>query len=337
VIMFGLLLASVGVAGWLSRTRGAPARRGAEMIKRIRRDKLGRYWDKAEIRWLLLRRGGERPVGWRAVAVSPGDDDEFEGIDVRVNYSGRSPARRWECWALKGDATRGAYAAGTFAIVSIRGKASLGRHTDTRVVLGPDGIEVQQQLSARRGSNVTGPKNYQSTSRTPSNYLPEGTVCLAAMLVALDRTEAVFKQVFNELPPHGGHSGHVGTTRLGTVRMSHAAAPEGYGIDDEAFRVVTIQRSIEGQQVASEIHVLDEKAFPVLIAGESIVESTASEEEVAAAFPKAALLLRGLMKDLEFDFPAPGRTVNPLSRTRAIGPALGRGRWPAWSGLDRRY
>ena len=36
VIMFGLLVASVGIAGWLSRTRGAPARRGAEVVEKIR-------------------------------------------------------------------------------------------------------------------------------------------------------------------------------------------------------------------------------------------------------------------------------------------------------------
>ncbi|GAF76610.1 unnamed protein product, partial [marine sediment metagenome] len=126
-------------------------------------------------------------VAWRSTFSLQRADGSFEGIDIVVSRRAEGTTATWEWWGLNADATKGQYRAGT-VLGSTMGWWML---KDTDIGL------TEGRVSARQGSE------WESQTRAPDNYLPEGTLELVLRLVAQQRTRAQFKLILNSLPPVG--------------------------------------------------------------------------------------------------------------------------------------
>jgi len=179
--MLGVLLASVATAWLLVQRRTIPARRGAEIMRRIRTETLSAYWpDKPLGLWYLRRDGSGKPVSFYGV-VRELTGDGFAGETIMLE-----PDRLLrESWRLSGDAAAGqyrAYAAPPFSAA------------ETSILLHDGRIEV------RRGRRPA----HQAGASEPDNYIPEGLLHLVIRLVGEGGDKAAFKMIFNEEAIAGG-------------------------------------------------------------------------------------------------------------------------------------
>jgi len=272
--MIAALLASVGAAWWLTRSRNAPHRRGEEILQRIRREGLEKFWPGPQTRWYLRQRSG-KPVGWRLVARDRDADGLFHGVRVSVRADGGMGAgfeTHWEQWTLNAAADEGSYEAGQYYATRTK-RAAL---TDTVIHLRAGQIDVVQLIAG---------EPFDSDAVVPGNYAPEGTLGLVRRLVARDKTTATFRLVFNSVPPSGRG------TRLATAEMRYAG--EGKPFEDRPTEQVIVLSHMGGAG--------DERAYDfdaggelVRIRGKESQEVAASVKRILSHFPGALTTVRRL-------------------------------------------
>ena len=176
------------------RSRGLSALRPAQSTQ---------YW------YRRTRREAEAVflIGWQVVTYTA-DAGGFHG--TRIEYS-LPDNGIWERWTLNQDATECLYYAGEFA-----GDAGSWVIRLTTASHFADGrLTVVQRI---------GPEVVLSSADAPSNYLPEGTIDLAARLMLERRGRATFCTVLNDVLPKEGEP-KFWTLSLG--RMSRNDAPDG--------------------------------------------------------------------------------------------------------------
>jgi len=276
VILFGVLLASVGGAWLVVRRSGGPtaSSRGAEIVARIRRETLGAFWPgSTSIRWFLLRQGRD-VVGFRSVVTQPRADGGFDRLRMDVRPWTDRPGSIWSHCRLNADATECQYRAGRLDITP-RG---MGISSDTRIVLADGRVEMAQRI----GSSIIG-RYIRSSAPSPANYLPEGTLWLACRLVARRRDEARCSLIIDHLAPIGS------ATRFVEVLISYV------GRGDANTDVVRVSpEPVEAS--AGQMYHLDADGRVVgHVAGETVA-SLASAESIAEDFPDARRLVERMMK-----------------------------------------
>ena len=168
----------------MSRSQGAPALRGAEIIREIRGNGLPTYWPRAKSKAVFV---AHSQTGRKVAELT------LSRRDVEGGYAGqkRSEARgrRFsEQWQLSDDAITGKY-------------------------LGPAGRrgEITTTINLRAGKVTVrhyGPRGIlmaSATAEAPANYIPEGMMFLAIRRVAALGEKATFKTLINVEAIREGH------------------------------------------------------------------------------------------------------------------------------------
>lgn len=184
--MLAVLLLSTGAAWLLTRAAGTRANAGAEIVKAIRGKGLASYWGTAQrTEWMLVY-ANENVIGWRVEQQRP-DEEGYAGGEVEVAVQGgQVAAQAMSNWHLGDDVRTGSYLSN---MASVNGKRI------TQIRLGEGKVMVRQQPATGTA---------QAASAEPANYLPEGTMMLAALLVAQRGLDAQFATIDDSQPFQGG-------------------------------------------------------------------------------------------------------------------------------------
>ena len=257
VVMFVLLLLSVGGAWLLVRGRGSLTRAAADVLKQIRTDGLDAHWEGQTVRWYVTREDG-KPTGWRLLLRARRNDGGFEGIDFGV-WTAPQHGVSWSHWSLNADATEALYVA---RVLSGR------KFGKTIVKLGNGRIVIQQELESGSFTSVAG---------APQTYLPEGLMTLAQSLVARNKSQATFKITLDLLPPSGTEPHFI------PVNMRYALPGNVPG----ASSAVRAELGGTGNE---EMFYLDDQGEVVRSVAETMTEDIADFDEVRAIFGDTANL-----------------------------------------------
>ncbi len=175
VVMFVILLVSVGLAWWLVHQRTIPLKSGANILAEIRSKSLPHYWgDKTEFQCYIMRDRDGANVAWR-IDLRERTKTGYQGL--RMFHSGANLLE--ETWQLTDDAHHGRYNGPTPDV-----------RVTTDIILAGAKITVVQQL--RGGASV------KDSVPTPDNYIPEGMEPLVAAQVLRTKEQAVFKTLLND-------------------------------------------------------------------------------------------------------------------------------------------
>ena len=191
VAMAVLLAASVAGAWWLTWAMNDEARNGAAIVRTLRQEGLGEYWEGPE-RQIWQITGADGP-GWKVSLRRRMESGGFEGISAVFVASSRTID--WEHWTLNADATEGVYVAG-FVERPLPRQPENPVVPTTRIEMAGGRLVVRQFLN----NNA---KAVTSTAATPEHYAPEGTLRLLRRMVAMNEADADFAVVFNDAPPAG--------------------------------------------------------------------------------------------------------------------------------------
>jgi hypothetical protein len=176
LIMLGLFLLSVGIAWWICVDRGQYVREGEIIVAKIHNSTLESFWHGAGQSYYLVREK-QQVIGWRADMRIPAKGGGFEGFLMQVIRVGSRPQVHVRRWRLDSAA-----AEGWFQIAWLEGAAP--------------------RVDLDKGYLVEDIPGHQGKAEVPANFLPEGTLPLAASLVAQAKTQAFFKSVYvNESGP----------------------------------------------------------------------------------------------------------------------------------------
>ena len=177
MILLAVFFGTVGVAYWLVHVRSVvPARRGREMIEKLRGAGLDAHWPDARVVARYERYSGEMPTGDRLVELRSREGGEFIGRTQQY-VEGKTAEEQWR---LRPDLSEGRYR----ATDDIKDPTA-GR---TEIVLSDGRVEVTQVTLFDR---MTG------SADAPPNYIPEGAMDLVARLVAEDGRPAAFRMILN--------------------------------------------------------------------------------------------------------------------------------------------
>jgi len=293
LIMSGVLLSSVGAAWLVVQRRGISPGRGKEIVGRIRKEGLSAYWPGVKLEWFLRQSQGQ-VIGWRASIGFPRGDGWFDGMEVGVRPVQQNLlAGEWERWSLNENAAEGSYSAGSLVANALQ---LVSTKVDTRIKLEKGQVFLQQQAAQQV---------LASRSATPDDYLPEGMMAPARLMLARERTKANFTLIFNELAPTGDR------VNFGTVTMVSV------NLDEELVRGAkwAVTAYFAQSRRSAETCFLDAsgKVLAVIHHNMNTEDATATQEEVTAAFPHAADLLRQLMVQVRL---RPPRQTAPASQER---------------------
>jgi len=242
LVMLAVLLVSVGAAQWLVRCYGAAARRGADILAKVRTNKLDTYWkDDTSRQWYLIEDHNGKAMGYRTVAQRK----------TRDGYAGASrlvlrTESHVEHWQLSPDAAKGRYQA-----ISHMPTGDLDR-TD---ILLQDGLVTVTKAAL----DAIGEASYPA----PDNYAPEGLLSLLIAETIKSGQKAAFSLVDNEqaivegkvffsrvtVTPQGPRQARVECARLGdTSELVYRLDDQGrivareYGEGAMAEKLVTLRQ-----------------------------------------------------------------------------------------------
>ena len=261
--MLVVLLLSTGAAWLLTRSAGTRANAAAEIIQAIRDKGLASYWGGDErTEWMLVY-ANEKVIGWR-VQQQRRAEEGYTGGEVQVAVQGgHVAAQAMSNWQLSDDARTGTYLSN---LASVNGK----RITQIRLAEGR--VTVRQQPPGGPG---------QVVSAAPTNYLPEGTMMLAALLVAQRGADAQFAQIDDSQPSQGGE------VRFMPVRMRY----QGKLTQKDGSEVYEVLVSYADSSQKLRLNA-DGRIAAIVGEGEVVLAST--EEEVTKHFGKVpGQLLQG--------------------------------------------
>ncbi len=250
VVMFAILVATVGLASWLTRTRLEPVRRGVEILERIRSRTLHAYWGpEATTRWYLVTDSQGRPTGWWSRTISP-TGEGFSG--TLVSY--REPQKfSIEQWNLANDASSGEY----------RAAGESSSLVDIVIQLEQGQVRVSRPMA----------RQYRSgSSAAPENYIPEGMTSLALSEAVKAGKPAYFQIILNNLAIMGEEINfalvRVTPGERGLVRVEYEVlGPRGmhknvqlYQLDPQG-NIASIKDEADDADQTTQTHVSPEEVF----------------------------------------------------------------------------
>ena len=182
--MFAVLLLAVGVAWWISQTRGGGGDQALAVLKDIRSQGLGAFWgDQPNYAWYLATKADGEMVGWRVNLRMPLPNEAgYVGIS---HQRGIDEQGKWqiseERWQLDPTAQMGSYEA----------RVGRGRR-----------IEPQLFINFDKGLLTVSVPTHSDKQAAPANYLPEGLLPLAIRLTHQSGKKASFGMIINEVAIH---------------------------------------------------------------------------------------------------------------------------------------
>ncbi len=195
--MLGVLLLATGTAWLLTRSAGTRVNAAAQIVQAIRDKHLASYWGADERTQWMLMYANQKVMGWRVLQQRPAEEG-FAGGEIEVVVQGGHVAAQAKSyWKLSDDARTGNY---------LSTLAAGGGKRITQILLGEGKVTVVQQAGM-------GP--LKAVSPAPANYLPEGTMMLAALLVAQRGADAQFVQIDDAQPNLGSE------VRFSPIRMRY--------------------------------------------------------------------------------------------------------------------
>ena len=184
VIMFIVLLLSIGSAVWLVHARTVlPARQGREILLQMRRQGLSHYWQPQRITDIFVARDKTGRVIGKMETSRWASDGKFNGR-TEMEFSGK---RIVEGWALDDKLASGQYA------TDVIGDPSGPVRTVISLQGGTVSVAQEKLSGARRADAPAG-----------DLYLPEGSLHLAARLVAAGGHRAAFRIIVDRTAIEAG-------------------------------------------------------------------------------------------------------------------------------------
>jgi hypothetical protein len=251
--MLAVLLLSTGAAWLLAHSSGLRVHAAAEIVQAIHDKGLASYWGHEErTEWMLVY-ANEKLIGWRVLQQRPAEEGYAGGeIEVAVQ-AGHVAAQAMGNWQLSLDAHAGNYLAN---MAGVNGKRT------TQIRLGEGKVAIRQQTPTGAA---------QAVSPAPDNYLPEGTMMLAALLVAQRGADAQFVQIDDAQPNQGGE------VRFVPARMRYQGKLKQKD-GGEVYEVL-----LTYADTSQKLHLTADGRI-ASITGENEVVQASTEEEVAKHF-----------------------------------------------------
>ncbi|MFP4356069.1 MAG: hypothetical protein ACLFUJ_13180 [Phycisphaerae bacterium] len=186
-----VLAVTLAGAWMLVRAKNAPVRHGAELIDQLAEEGLDAWWKGPELQiWGIFPKGQREPEGWTIQVRTANPEGGFAGMTVGGESS---RMLSWQQWTLNNSAREGIYEAGK--LVSTRTGPSL--YVDTRIEQRADGKLLVRQFINQLNRRV------ETSTRTPENYAPEGTLQLLRERVGQTRRDSDFRVIVNSAGPAG--------------------------------------------------------------------------------------------------------------------------------------
>jgi hypothetical protein len=277
VIMLGLFLLSVGIAWWISVDRGQYVREGEIIVAKLHNSTLESFWHGAGQSYYLIREK-QQVIGWRADFRIPARGGGFEGFLIQVIRVGNRAQVHVRRWRLDSAA-----AEGWFQIAWLEGAAP--------------------RVDLDKGYLVEDIPGHPDKVEVPSNFLPEGTLPLAARLVAQGKTQAFFKSVYvNESGPRDAELpqiANVGLTNL--IYKGQETIQEG-GKPIQAS-VVEVRLGILGKERTETIYLAPD-GHVALIARPDQTLTPTTLAELAKCDPAAMQMIQQEAGECDFNLSA---------------------------------
>lgn len=182
LFLFGVLLASVGIAYWIVQARSAAARTGEGVLRAIRDKGLPHWWPEAKsVECFVVQDAAGQVKAWQIhyrSAVGGG----FAGGQIIRDQDSLSE----EQWEIAADASQGQYKA-LIRIQQVVGRQILDRSDETHIALAKNVVQVRPRADMTPVSAVM-----------PANYIPEGLSPLVLFLTAQGGEPAVYRMIFNQ-------------------------------------------------------------------------------------------------------------------------------------------
>jgi len=181
--MLVVLVLSVISAMSLVQLRGAPARRGVQLLEQLRQKKISAYWPMGlQQRWYLGQIRGQAVACVGHFII--GTDEGFFGLELLMDPAGEIATGSWQ---IDPSASKGTY---------------------TGRVRTPRGTIIQQvtiELDNRMVRVTARHLNRQAVAPVPENYVPEGMLDLLAGLACSDGENALVQIIYDNqaLTPRG--------------------------------------------------------------------------------------------------------------------------------------
>ncbi len=262
--MLGIFLLSVGVAQWISADREQYVREGIKIVSKIHDSKLESFWHGPEQSYYLISEN-QQNIGWRADIRIPRQGGGFFGLRVQAINVGNRAQVHIRKWLLDSAAAEGWY--------QVRWR---------------EGAEPGVVLN--KGYLVEQVPRHPGKVEVPPNFLPEGTLPLAARLVAQAKEQAFFKSVYiNESGPketEGSQLNSIGLTNL--IYKGQVTLHEG----DKAIQasVVEVRLGILGKERTETLY-LDPDGHVALIARPGQTLTPTSDPGVVRKIRQEAAML----------------------------------------------
>lgn len=292
VIMLGIFLLSVGIAWWISVDRGQYVRQGQNIVTQIRYSKLESFWHGPAQSYYLIRQK-QQVVGWRADIRVPDKGGGFEGLLMQVIHVGNRPQVHVRRWQLDSTAAQG-----WFQIAWLEGAAP--------------------RIDLDKGYLVEDIPHNPGKVEVPANFLPEGTLLLAARLVAQAKTQAFFKSVYiNETGPRDMEQpqiANVGLTNL--IYKGQETLQDGAKAIQAS--AVEVRLGILGKERTETIYLAPD-GHVVLIARPDQTLTPTTLAELVQSDPNALRAIRQQAEEFDFNIDA----LRPAPRTTAKSSTTG--------------
>ncbi len=285
IILFVVLVASVGVAWTLTLTSGRDAHKGLAVMDDLRKQGADAVWNGGTARWFIIRQQG-KPIGWKLTARVARANGAWGTLDTRVAVENGQVRGYWSYSELANDLSRSTYRAGR---LDIRNGGLTAIPLDDTVITFADGCVQAVQTISRMKQKV------KSSDCPEGNYIPEGALPLVRVMVARKQTSGRFKLVSDYMPPNGSR------TRFAIIEIAY----EGAG-GDRFPGTAKVRSQMVSPAVASErVSFLDDQGnLAGAVDGQlEILAATRQEVMQLEILPNPAVVLPAVIRRSGFPIP----------------------------------
>jgi hypothetical protein len=183
--MLTILLVVVGIAYFISVSRGRLTAAGTELLAQVRAGTLAKHWPgQGRHDYFLTTIATGQAVGWM-INSRVITDDGYGGASTIAQLRQGAPglAHESEQWLLSSDASKGKY------------RSTNGGNEIIGIDLSDGQVKVAYRVSDPR---LRVPVVKQASSPAPPNYIPEGLLDLMVCQVAKTGRHAMFRMILND-------------------------------------------------------------------------------------------------------------------------------------------
>lgn len=286
LVLFAVLLLTVGLAWALVKAKQQPLENGARLADRLGAEGLSAHWPDRDVSWYVIEEDGH-PIGMSVRGLWRRDDGGYDGLEVLQRTNTVSAA----VWTLAPKADRGTYLGRSLQVHPRFGQVE----SKAFVRLGDQRVRILQ------GGEVS------SAARAPANYAPEGTLDLLIALAGRADRNAQFQVTLDSVPPWGT------MPRFFPIYARPADGAENGQV------TVRVERKF-GRSSQADLHTYDANNVLARLKSGRVVQRRISRKEALDALPGGLELLTQQVKLLRR---TRGQEVPVQSWGRMLGDLFG--------------